>query len=69
MFSSEFCEIPKNTFSYRTPSVSASAEVYSEPCQKFKMKLFAKIVHDWKSLAILKTLQWLEAAAEMCSGK
>ena len=44
MFSSEFYEISKNTFSYRTPLLAASAEVYSEPCQKFKMELFAKIV-------------------------
>ena len=44
MFSSEFCKISKNTFSYRTPPVADSAEVYSEPCQKFKMELFAKIV-------------------------
>ena len=53
VFFSEFCEISKNTFSYRTPPVAASAEVYSEPCQKFKKELFAKIVNDWKSLTIV----------------
>ena len=52
-FSSDFCEIFKMTFSYRTPPVAASAEVYSEPCQKFKKELFAKIVNDWKSLTIV----------------
>ena len=52
VFSSKFCEISENTFSYRTPPVVASAEVYSEPCQKLKMELFAKIVNDWKSLTI-----------------
>ena len=45
-----FCEISKNTFSYRAPLVAASAEVYSEPCQHFKMELFAKIVNNWKLL-------------------
>ena len=45
-----FCEIFKNTFSYKTPLVAASAEVYSEPCQRFKMELFAKIVSDCKSI-------------------
>ena len=28
------------------PAVAASAEAYSEPCQTFKMELFAKIVND-----------------------
>ena len=46
VLSSEFCKISKNTFSYRTPPVAASAEVYSEPCQNFKMELFPKIVND-----------------------
>ena len=59
-FSSEFREISKNTFSYRTPPVGASAEVYSEPFQKFKMELFAKIVNDWKSLTI-----FTKASSEM----
>ena len=47
-------EISMNTFSYRTPPVAASAEVYSDPCQKFKIKMevLAKIVNDWKSLTI-----------------
>ena len=54
VFSSELCEISKNSFSYKIPPVAASAEVYSEPCQKFKIKmeLFARIVNDWKSLTI-----------------
>ena len=52
VFSSEFCEISKNIFSYKTPPVAASAEVYSEPCQNIKMALFAKIVNDWRSLSI-----------------
>ena len=53
VFSSELCEISKNSFSYKIPPVAASAEVYSEPCQKFKTELFAKIVNDWKSLTIV----------------
>ena len=57
VFFSEFCQISKNTFSHRTPPVAASATAYSEPCQKFKMELFAKIVHDWKSLTIFTKLQ------------
>ena len=52
VFSSEFCKISKNTCPYRTPLVAASAEVYSEACQKFKMVLFAKIVNNWKLLTI-----------------
>ena len=46
--SSKFCEISMNTFSYRTPPVATSAELYSEPRQEFKIKieLFAKIVKD-----------------------
>ena len=60
VFSSEFCENSKNTFSYRTPPVAASAEVYSEPCQKCKMELFAKIVNDWKSFTI-----FTKASSEM----
>ena len=52
VLSSEFCEISKNTFSYRTPAVAASPEVYSEPCQKLKTELFAKIIDDCKSLTI-----------------
>ena len=50
LLSCGFCEIFKNTFSYKTPLVAASAEVYSEPCQRFKMELFAKIVSDCKSI-------------------
>ena len=46
VFSSEFCEISKKIFSYRTPPVAASAEVYSEPCQNIK------IVNDWRSLSV-----------------
>ena len=52
VFSIDFCEIFKNTNSYRTPLVVASEEVYSEPCHKFKKELFAKIVSDLKSLTI-----------------
>ena len=52
VFSSEFCKISQNTFFYRTPPVAVSPEVYSEPCQKLKMELFAKIVNDWKSWTI-----------------
>ena len=37
VFSSRFCKISQNTFSYRTPPVASSAEVYSQPCRKFKM--------------------------------
>ena len=36
VFSCEFCEISKNTFSYRTPPVAASGikifDILSEPC-------------------------------------
>ena len=53
VFSNEFYEISKNTFSFRTSQVAASTEVYSELCQKFKIELFAKIVNDWISLTIL----------------
>ena len=60
VFFSEFCEISKNTFSYRTPPVAASAEVYSEPCQNFKMELFPKIVNDRKSLTL-----FTKASSEM----
>ena len=60
VFSSELCEISKNSFSYKIPPVAASAEVYSEPCQKFKMGFFAKIVNDWKSLTI-----FTKASSEM----
>ena len=59
-FSSEFCEIFKITFSYRTSPVAASTEVYSEPCQNFKMELFPKIVNDWKSLTL-----FTKASSEM----
>ena len=52
VFSIDFCEIFKSTNSYRTTLVVASEEVYSEPCQKFKKELFAKIVSDLKSLTI-----------------
>ena len=51
VLSSEFCKISKNTLFYKTPPVAASAED-SEPCQKLKMEVFAKIVKDWKSLTI-----------------
>ena len=60
LFSSELCEISKITFYYRAHPVAASAEVYSEPCQNFKVKLFAKIVNDWKSLTI-----FTKASSEM----
>ena len=60
VFFSEFWEISKNTFSYRTPPVATSAEMYSEPCQKLQMELFAKIVNDWKSLPI-----FTKASSEM----
>ena len=62
VFSSEFCAISKNNFSYRTPPVAASAKMYSETCQKVKIKteLFAKIVDDWKSLTI-----FVKASSEM----
>ena len=71
VFFSEFCEISKNTFSYRTPPVAASAEVYSEPCQKFQMELFAKIVNDWKSLPIFTkaSSEMLDRALNMPSGE
>ena len=59
-FSSEFCKIFKITFSYRTPPMTASAEVYSELCQNFKMELFPKIVNDWKSLTL-----FTKASSEM----
>ena len=52
---SEFCEISNNSFSDRTPPVAGSAEVYSQP-SKFKMKLFTKIVNNWKSLTIFTNL-------------
>ena len=55
VLSSEFCKISKNTFSYRTPPVAASAEVCSQP-SKFKMELFAKIVNNWKSVTIFTNL-------------
>ena len=55
VFSSEFCEISKNTSCYRTPAVAASTEVCLQP-SKFKMELFAKIVNDWKSLTIFANL-------------
>ena len=59
-FSSEFSETSKNTFPYRTPAGAASAEAYSEPCQKFKMELFAEIVNDFRSLTI-----FTKASSEM----
>ena len=60
VFSIQFFDFSKNIFSYGTPPVTASAEVYSEPCQKFKMELWAKIVNDWKSLTI-----FTKASSEM----
>ena len=60
VFSSEFCKNSKNTFPYRTPAGAASAEAYSEPCQKFKMELFAEIVSDFRSLTI-----FTKASSEM----
>ena len=47
--SSEFCEISKNTFSYRTPQVAAS-----EQSQASKMKLFSEIVAESSELFSLK---------------
>ena len=38
-------------FSFITPELSL--EVYSEPCQTFKMDQFPKLVNSWKPLAIL----------------
>ena len=40
VFSCEFCEISKNTFSYRTPLVTASKSWMSE--QRVKVKLFKR---------------------------
>ena len=40
--------------------MATSAEMYSEPCQKLQMELFAKIVNDWKSLPI-----FTKASSEM----
>ena len=60
VFSSEFCKISQNTFFYRTPPVAVSPEVYSEPCQNFKMELFPKIVNDRKSLTL-----FTKASSEM----
>ena len=55
-----FAKFLRNTFSYRTPPVTASAGAYSEPCQTFKMEVFTKIVNDGKSLTI-----FTKASSEM----
>ena len=39
VFSYEFCEISKNTFSYRTPPVAASESLQREAVNKFVAKL------------------------------
>ena len=41
LFSCEFCEISKNTFSYRTPSVAAPV-VYKETHYGFPLKTTVK---------------------------
>ena len=49
VFSCEFCEIPKNSFSCRTPLVAASVHIKAEAHLKLKrasmMKLFVKILN------------------------
>ena len=60
MLSCEFCEISKNTISYRIALVAASvllntgysAEEYSEPSQKSKMKLFI-LVKNLSEFAVI----------------
>ena len=47
MFSYEFCEIPKNTFFYRTPLVAASE----------KLNFFLKKMYSMKSLQTPKNYE------------
>ena len=53
MFSCEFWEISKNTFSYRTPLVAAS-DLW-QVVNRVWLKMFSKIKVKWVTYSILET--------------
>ena len=61
MFSCEFCEIFKNTFFYRTPSVAASAKTYSYKmiASRFVFQRFSRTLN----------FHTLETVSQRCSVK
>ena len=73
VFSCEFCEISKNTYSYRTPQVAASVHVipaqiivpcFNESVLQMTKNAFHFILDALFVLKIFKCLSWLFAQIE-----
>ena len=69
VFSCKFCEISKNTFSYRTPPEVAwqRTEVYLRPCQTTPMKYCKQKVHGKKPLRVYSLQNSLATCSEINS--
>ena len=76
MFSCEFCEIPKKTFSHRTPLLAASETCFSPRdfvttfvflIEKFNSTVFHKIYRSWKRTASVR-LEFVGARFQVVGG-